>query len=306
MKKNFTVFVPATSANLGSGYDVLGLALDFGNTVDVIVTEKENDIKITIEGEQNKSITDPNKNMFIQSMYKVFEIADCSCPGLHIKAVNQIPLSRGLGSSAATIVGGMLAANYILENKFNEEDIFRMACDMEGHGDNIAPALYGGLTVAYNDGTSHCHYKASLNADLKVILAIPDFYLSTHEAREVIPDNISRRDAVYNIGRTALLMAALLRNDYFLLREAMQDSLHQPYREKLVPGLGNVFAAALDNGAYSVALSGSGPTVIAFVDKEKDTAVVEKEMKAAFEKESISCRTCVTSISNDGSRLLDA
>ncbi len=260
-----TVRVPATSANLGPGFDALGLALRLHNTLTI---EPAPGPEIEIDGEGEKTLPrNPSHLAYQAAMAVAARAAESrSVPAVQafrLKQRNTIPLGRGLGSSAAAIVGGAVAANALLGHPLDQQALIDLATEMEGHPDNVAPALLGGLVVCARtpEGVRWMRLAPPL---LKVVLAVPDYAVSTEEARRRLPARVPFPDAVFNVTRTALLVAALIGGRPDLLDEATQDRLHQPYREHLVPGLTEVFAAARRAGAYGVALSGSGPAVVAF------------------------------------------
>jgi homoserine kinase len=204
---------------------------------------------------------------------------------LELRLVNRIPLARGLGSSSAAIVGGLLAANALLENIFSVDKLVSLAVEMEGHPDNVTPALMGGLCVSVQD-----HYSAwkepTLFAGLKAVVCVPSFELPTKKARAVLPSRVPHGDAVFNIGRTALFLTALKNRQFDLLGPAMEDRLHQPYRAPLVPGLSRVLLGARKAGAYGAALSGAGPSVLAFSSTHKDKSV-GRVMETVFSQQQI-------------------
>jgi homoserine kinase len=260
-----TVRVPATSANLGPGFDALGLALRLHNTVSI---EPADSPEIGIEGEGERTLPRDASHLAYQAAAAVAARAAemGSTPGIRafrITQRNAIPLARGLGSSAAAIIGGAVAANALLGRPLDQQALIDLATEIEGHPDNVAPALLGGLVVCTRAATG-VRWMRLAPPPLKVVLAVPDYPVSTEEARRRLPARVPFPDAVFNVTRAALLVAALTGGRPDLLDEATQDRLHQPYREQLVPGLTEVFAAARRAGAYGVALSGSGPAVLAF------------------------------------------
>ncbi len=260
-----TVRVPATSANLGPGFDALGLALRFHNT---LVIERAPSPEIEIEGEGEKTLPrDPSHLAYQAAMAVAARVEESlgrrPVAAFRLRQHNTIPLARGMGSSAAAIVGGAVAANALLGSPLDQQALLDLATEMEGHPDNVAPALLGGLVVCTRTAAG-VRWMRLAPPSLKVVLAVPDYQVSTEEARRRLPARVPFPDAVFNVTRTALLVAALTGGRPDLLDEATQDRLHQPYREHLVPGLNEVFAAARRAGAYGVALSGSGPAVLAF------------------------------------------
>jgi len=288
--------VPATSGNLGPGFDTIGMAFELYNYIYFDFIPKG--LEIEISGEGVNEISREEDNIVYQAALKVFEKVNFQPEGIKIILENNIPITRGLGSSASIIVGGMVGANEISGRHLSDNEILKMAVDMEGHPDNVAPALFGGITAAVNGLKSVDYIKIFPPKDLHAIVAIPDFQLSTKVARQVIPTMIDRSDAVFNIGRTSLMIGALLKGDLTLFGKMMEDRLHQPYRMSLIPGMRDVFNDAKKAGAISVAISGAGPTLIAFVvgDGEK----VAKAMSEAFSKHKIDSQTLDLHPDNNG------
>ena len=265
------VKIPATSANLGPGFDSLGIALELYNNY--IFKESHDGIKIT--GFEDKY--DYDNNLVYTSMLKTFETIGYSPKGFSIEANIHIPISRGLGSSAACILGGVIGANALAGELLSKEDIFKLATDIEGHPDNIAPALYGGLVASIIDDGEVYFNKVDIHKGLKFVALIPDFTLSTKVAREALPSQISHKDGVYNTGRVALLLSALSNGRFDLLKNGLKDKLHQPYRGKLINGYDKITKKCDELGALGVYLSGAGPTIMAIV--EEDNMNFEKEIK---------------------------
>lgn len=263
MLPRFRVRVPATTANLGPGFDCLGLALDWWNIVEVepIARGLEVDCHYA-HGE----LPCDDGNLVIRAMRQAYRRARAKFPPLRVRIICEIPMGRGLGSSATAIVGGVLAANALLGGRFTPDELLRLATEIEGHPDNIAPALLGGLVIAVREGRELRTVRRPVPRDLQCVLFIPDEELPTRLARNVLPSEVSHEDAVYNVGRAALWIAALQTREWDWLDMATGDRLHQPYRAKLVRGMEALFAAARRAGAHGVALSGAGPSVIAFAN----------------------------------------
>jgi len=253
--------VPATSANLGPGFDCLGLALDLYLSVSCRV--RPDGLAIMVS---EPSIETDERNLVYRAMAAVFASTSQPVPGLAIDIQADIPLARGLGSSSAAIIAGVMLANRILDEPYDRERLLQLALPLEGHPDNIAPAMFGGLVVSGLAGNLVLAERVSLARQPRVALFIPDTPMSTAEARRVLPASYSRADAVFNTGRSALLVAALASGDIHVLRQAMEDRLHQPYRAEIFPALPKLINAALEAGASGAALSGAGSTVIALCD----------------------------------------
>ncbi len=257
--------VPATSANMGAGFDSLGVALDLYNYVSV--EETDGGLVIDIVDKSSDFLPKDERNLIYKSMKILFDKAGYTPRGLHIVLENNVMVTRGLGSSSAGIVGGLLAANEFCGRKFSKEEILEMATEIEGHPDNVAPAIFGGLTVNVSDRGRIRYVKTDVPEDLRFVAFVPEFYLQTKKSRGVLPKNVSMRDAVYNTGRSALLVTSIMTGKYENIRTAVGDRLHQRYRKKLIPHIDALFEKAYNEGALGVYLSGAGPTVIAIVDK---------------------------------------
>lgn len=272
------VQIPATTANMGPGFDTLGMALKLYNIVELDETGRG--LYIDVEGDGADKIPRDASNVVYLAAARVFKQVNYEPAGLKIRIINNIPLARGLGSSAAAIVGGLVAANILTGSKLTEKDILNIATDIEGHPDNVAPALLGGIIVSVQAEGEVKYSKIDPPSKLKCVVAIPDFALPTKLAREVLPSSVSMADAVFNISRSSLLVTALIKQDFNLMSAAMDDKLHQPYRANLVPGMKKVFAAAKLAGARGIVLSGAGPTLIAFCDD--NAAHIAGVMKETF------------------------
>ena len=304
MKVKVQVKVPATTANLGPGFDALGLALDLWNEAEFTCTD-DKQIHITIEGEgADKLPTDAN-NAIVDAALRLYDLAGTSCPGLSAHCVNRIPLSSGLGSSSAAMLTGMLGANALLGNPFNDEEILKLAIETEGHPDNVAPAMLGGLvaSIVYDDHVVSMRLPARAHrSPLHVTIVLPDFDFPTKQARAILPMQVDRKDAIYNISRAVLVTEALRTGDLELLGKAMTDALHQPYRIPLIPGAQSAMDAAHHAGAGAVALSGAGPSLIAFSSKPEPA--IGQAMKRAFESAGLTARIFELGTSNEGAEVL--
>jgi homoserine kinase len=293
------VRVPATTANLGSGFDVLGLALQLYNTFTLTLTP-EPGWRVNLP--PGIDLPTQHNNLVYQAAHQVFKHVGNVPPGLHLSLTVDIPLARGLGSSSSAIVGGLVAANHLTGNTLDREALLAMAVSLEGHPDNVTPALMGGLTLSYTAEAQHRYLHVPFPQDLTVIVAIPDFELTTAYARSVLPDQVSRADAVFNCSRIALLVYALQSQRYDLLATAMDDRLHQPYRAALVPGLVEAIAAAYTAGALGVALSGSGPTLLALA-REAHQAIAST-LQNTFQHHGIACQTRLLHVDTTGAVVL--
>ncbi|MDO4617910.1 MAG: homoserine kinase [Clostridia bacterium] len=257
--------VPATSANMGAGFDSLGVALSLYNTVSV--HETENGIKIENKN-AHEFIPKGENNLIYRSVKRVFDEVGYKEKGLIITQDSEIPMTRGLGSSSACIIGGMLCANVISGRKLTYSDILDLATEMEGHPDNVAPALYGGFCAAVRSKGHTLVKSVKIEKPIEFQAMIPDFYVSTKKSRVALPESVSHKDAAYNAGHAALFSLAMATGDFEKLKVAVKDKLHQPYRAQYIDNMEETFQEAYKNGAYAVWLSGSGPTIIAMCDRE--------------------------------------
>lgn len=251
-----SVRVPATSANLGPGFDVLGLAMDRYNTFTFI-----------------KSHDFPEDNLIYQAYNKVFEYLGEEIVPVEIQVKEDIPQARGLGSSAACIVGGIMGANEILGKPLNKDEILKLATEIEGHPDNVAPAIYGGLVASVMEGENIYTGKVPIKNDLIFIALVPNFELSTSDAREVLPSEIPYKHGIHNVGRASMLITALVTGDNSLIKLGLQDKLHQPYRGKLIPGFDEIISTTYESGALGCYLSGAGPTIMCIADSKDLTFI---------------------------------
>ncbi len=287
------VTVPATSANLGSGFDVLGLALELYNEVEASVAAEG--LEVTVDGEGADALPRDGSNLVVSAMDMVFERAGRRPTGLRVGCINRIPLGRGLGSSAAAIVGGLLAANYLIGEPYSREELMVMAAQREGHPDNVAPAFLGGLVVSVPHEGRLEHIRLNPSFDLNILLVVPEFQVPTASARRVLPSVVPLGDAVFNLGRVALLLAGISSGEYGHLATAMDDRLHQSYRAELVPGMSEAIAAARAAGAAGVALSGAGPSMLAFVPARAEVEVA-RAMEAAFSRAGVRAEAQVVAV----------
>lgn len=296
--KKVSVSTPASTANLGAGFDCLGLALNLRNMVDLWDTGRGGGLEIDVEGEGEDLLPTDDTNLVYRAADRVFARVGKRPAGLlRLHAVNGIPLGSGMGSSAATIVGGLVAANALVEGGLSREELLRLAYEMEGHPDNAAAALYGGLTLVSAAGDELMARPLAV-PPMRVAIALPELRLSTAEARAALPAQVPLADAVYNLGHALLTVQALTGGDEALLRWAVSDRLHQPYRQRLIPGYATVAAEARKAGAVAVALSGAGPSLVAFAAARHDQ--IAAAMQAAFLVNGLKCRTFVLPVDRQG------
>jgi homoserine kinase len=260
-----TVRVPATSANLGPGFDTLGLALGFYDQLDVKVRQ-ESGATVEVIGEGSLDSAAPvatdASNLVVQSIAHAFAHAGVSMPGLNLRAHNQIAHSRGMGSSSAAIVSGLVAAQGILEGlvEFDADTLLRLATELEGHPDNVAPALFGGLTIAWTTEDGPRCKRLLVHRGVSPLVLVPSFTMSTKHARSLQPESVPHEDAIFNVSRSSLLVAALTQSPE-LLFEATEDKLHQDYRAEAMPQTSALIKMLRDNG-FAAVVSGAGPSIL--------------------------------------------
>ncbi len=297
MSQAVRVRVPATSANLGPGFDCLALALDLWNQVELRL--EGDGIRVIVRGEGSDRLPRDETNLVAQAALGLYHAAHIAPPpGLRIECVNRIPLSSGLGSSAAARLAGLLGANALAGEPLSEEEILELAADLEGHPDNVSAALAGGLALSVRAGERLLVRSYAPVLPLPAAVVVPEVNLPTVAARRALPKQAPLADAVFNLGRTALVVEALRSGDLDLLGEAMQDRLHQPYRLALIPGAAAAIEAALRAGASAAALSGAGPGVIAF--PREDPQAVAAAMKAEFTAVGVRARAWILAACQDG------
>ena len=298
IRRSVTVRIPATTANLGPGFDCLGLALNLWNQA--IFSIEKSGLEIEIQGEGQGVLARNSRNQIARSFFSFFESMRLPAPaGLRIQCDNSIPLGSGLGSSAAACLTGLVAANSLSGRQASMQEILCLATEMEGHPDNVTAALLGGLVIVVKDQDEILTRRYDV-PDLHVAVVIPEINLPTEVARAALPQQVPLRDAVFNLGRTALVCDAIRTGDYDLLGKVMVDRLHQPYRLALILGGAQALQAATQAGASAVAISGAGPGLIAFSSQAADK--VATAMAAVFEGYHVACRKLLLSSSNQGAQ----
>ena len=297
--RSVSVRTPATTANLGPGFDCLGMALDWWNDLHVEVSSTP---YVRAIGEGADSLSNAEDNLVYRAAQALFREAGQKPPHLSIVCENRIPLARGLGSSAAAIVGGLVAANALCESPLDSSCLLSMAAGMEGHADNVAPALLGGCRVAVRNGDSILTDEVPVPNGLKAIVLVPEAPMPTRKARAVLSAEVSREDAVFNMGRVALLVNALALGRTENLRVATQDRLHQPARAELFPTMKYVMRAAESAGALCAFLSGGGSSVMALASSRFMT--IGFEMADAADKLGCPASVRITSPSALGAHVV--
>lgn len=296
--------VPATSANCGPGFDTLGLAVNLYNEATYEIT-LEKGFKLEVEGEGAEYLKPFGRNLAFSSFFRVWnQVTGGERIGLKIKMINRIPMSRGLGSSSSAIVAGVHAANELSGNTLSQDELLGIATEIEGHPDNVAPALYGGFTISYMDNGKAHSLRTLPVKPVKFVAVVPERRLATSLARQAIPETVPHHDAVFNSSRTGLLVGALLSGQYEYIGHALEDKLHQPYRAHLIPGLYDVFEAAKKAGAYNAIISGAGSTTMAYVPVDVDAVAVAEAMKAAFNAVGEACSYHILDLDVDGVKSL--
>ncbi len=292
--------IPATSANIGSGFDALGIALSMYNEVEI----EESD-RLEITSLDDVEVPTDEDNLIYRSACRLYE--ECGRPlpeGFRIAQSNVIPMTRGLGSSSACVAAGLLGANYLLGKPLGREELVNIACSIEGHPDNTTPALLGGLTSAAVENGKV--YAVTLHVADKFRFAafIPDFELKTSVARSILPQTVSREDAVYNLSRSALMAGSLATGNVENLRIAVQDRLHQPYRLGLIPGAEGIFRLTYEYGSYATYISGAGPTVMSIISRRYEEEF-ESEMTRELERRGLgNWRMVILDVDSRGAKLL--
>ena len=305
-KNRVVVRVPGTSANCGAGFDCLGLATTIYNYLDLTLL-RGGKVVVESSGEGAENIPRGKKNLTwiaINRLLREVKRED-EFKGAIIRMKNNVPISRGLGSSSTAIVAGLVAANEILGAPLNRQQLLKIATELEGHPDNVAPALFGGFTVSVMENDEVQTFSFQPRIKLKLIVAVPDFELSTRLARKVLPRNVAMKDAIFNVSRASMMIAALLEGREDLLPLALNDALHQPYRKKLVPGMSEVFDAAKSAGALGAVISGAGSCLIAFttararLDEKISAAMVD-----AFKSHDVKARSLILDVDRRGAQVL--
>ncbi len=299
MRERVTVKVPATTGNMGPGFDCLGMALDIWNAVEVEVGPPS----FNIVGEGETTLPRQESNLVHRCFRVPFEEAGEPVPKVSITCRNNIPLGRGLGSSSAAVVGGLVAGNELCGKPLSQERLLELATELEGHADNVAPALLGGCQIVVREDDRLVSVPVPLPEDLRVVLFIPDSPMPTREARQALPSDVPMEDAVYNMGRVALLVRALSTGDLTHLAIATGDRLHQPARQTIFPAMKHLIRAALGAGALGAFLSGAGSTVLALAREREMT--IGYEMADAAVKLALDGTMKVSRPTNLGAHLVE-
>ncbi len=287
------ISVPATCANIGPGFDIFGMAVEFYNYIWI---EESEHFSLSIEGEGKDILPKTKENLMVKALTTVYTE---SLDNLSIRFQNNIPLARGLGSSATAIVGGLFAGNFLSGEKYSKEELLELAIKIEGHPDNVTPAVLGGFTISYREESKNRSVKI-IPPDFDIYLIIPPYVLETEKMRKVLPDTYQREDVIFNMARTSLVTLAVLNGDFSLLKEVLFDRVHEPYRGKFIKGYFELKRILLKEN-IACAISGSGPTISCFsVSKEKD---LKAKIKGYMKELNIEGKIIRTSPSIDGVKI---
>lgn len=286
------VIVPATAANLGSGFDCLGLALHMFNSVTLEPSER---LDVEVVGQGERELPKDGANLVYRAAQSVYEAVGVKMPALRLRLVNEVPLKRGLGSSAAAVIGGLVAGNALNGYPLGDQELLELACRFEGHPDNVCAAFYGGLVVSSLTDGRVALARVPVAAGLRAVAFIPDFHMPTDRARALLPSTVSMGDAVFNVGRASLLVAAMSTGRFDLLGVATEDRLHQRYRRELFPSMHDFFDAARRAGAHGAFLSGAGSTVLALTsgaERQVCEALLEVAKERGIAGQAVTLELC--------------
>ena len=297
MIDDIVVKVPATSANMGPGFDSLGIALDVWNEVRI----SKGPFSIKIDGTGEEELPKDTSNLVYKSFCKVFEEIDEIVPEVKLSCTNRIPLTRGMGSSSAALIGGLMSGNAMAGSPLSTSEILNIGAKIEKHPDNVAPALLGGVQIGIYDQEKLITANVPFPEDLRVVLYVPNQVMPTDQARNILAPKVAREDAVYNIGRSALLVQSLVTGDLQNLKYATQDMIHQPQRQKQFFPMKNIIKAAMEAGAFGAFLSGAGSSILAFTKGREYT--IGYEMADAAMKSGLDGDIIFTSPTSKGAYL---
>ena len=302
-QQKVTVRVPATSANCGPGFDALGLAVTLYNTFTYEVLPGDQ-LELTVEGQGAGFMKASPRNLAFLSFFKLWDKVGARRVGLKVHMQNNIPLSRGLGSSSSAIVAGLMAANALTGNTCSQADLIALATEIEGHPDNVAPAILGGFTISFMDGGEAHSVKLTPAKAFSLIALIPDMPLATAKARAVLPKEVPMQDAVFSMSRASLLIACLLTGHFEKMALALEDKLHQPYRLPLIPGAVEAIAAGKAAGAYQGIISGAGSTLMCYAPADADNQAIGEAMIDAMTQKGLKATFKILNIDYVGAKIL--
>jgi homoserine kinase len=292
-----TVQVPASTANLGPGFDSIGLAIDLWNQASFMLTDER--YTVQADGENAQEVPKDETNYILESFFQLYRHLDeTPPPGVSVRCINRVPLVSGMGSSTAALLTGLLGANAMLGAPLDKFDLLDLATSIEGHPDNVAPALFGGLTIGAIKDDQKVMMHQYLIPVMPILIVLPEVALLTKDARALLPEMVPREDAIFNHSRTPFLIEALRSGNLSLLAEATRDRLHQAYRFPKIPGAREALDVAIEAGALAATLSGAGPGLFVFPgQKRRDIAVA---MVQAFEASGVNARAFHLASSNQG------
>lgn len=296
------VRVPGTSANLGPGFDSLGLALSIYNYIEAEETESGLSIEI-VDAETKEFLPTDEKNLVYKAMKYLFDKAGYNPKGLKLKLKSEVPVTRGLGSSSACIIGGLVCANELSGKKFSNREIIAMATKLEGHSDNVCAAMLGGFTVSVFNKEEIFYYSHKMKGDLKFLLLIPDYAVTTQKARNTLPGYYPKRDVSFNISHASLLVASIISGNYENLLCAMDDRVHEPYRKVFIDGYTKIYNKLKSYGALGTYISGSGPTLVSVVEAE-DADFFYDDIKEYMEKYYPTWTVKLLDADNEGTKVI--
>ncbi len=294
--------MPASSANMGPGFDCMGVALSMYNEVCVEEADSKG-VEIVVLDDSKAFLPTDERNYVYAAMKRVFDKAGKRFGGYRITINNAVPITRGLGSSSAGIVAGVAAANYILDNPLPEDELLNIACDIEGHPDNVAPALLGGFVVSFRDGYRVRYIKSDVSPDLSFGAMIPDFYFQTKKSRNVLPRYVSYKNAAYNVSHASFVAAAFMKGDLSYIGDAVRDRLHQSYRISHIRGGDYVMRLCRRAGADACYLSGAGPTIMSLITG--DSSSFEKNISRVLGGKLRDWHLTMLSADNDGVQVFE-
>lgn len=297
------VRVPGSSANMGPGFDSLGLALTIYNYIEVEETEQGLVIEIK-DAETKEFLPTDEKNLVYKAMKYLFEKAGYTPKGLKLTLTSEVPVTRGLGSSSACIIGGLVAANELSGKKFSSREIMAMATKIEGHSDNVCAAYLGGFTVSVFDKDEVFYYSHKIEGDLKCLVLIPDYAVTTQKARNTLPGYYPKRDVAFNISHTALMVASMVSGNYENLLCAIDDRVHEPYRKIFIDGYQKLYNKLKSYGALGTFISGSGPTLASIVEAD-DAEYFYEDIKEYTDKAFPTWNVKLLDIDNEGAKIIE-
>ena len=296
--------IPASTSNLGAGFDVIGLALNMYLDIRVeALTGGRNEWRFHGEGRGSVLAESPD-NFIIKTLNTVLKKRGVENPGFGIRVRNQIPLSRGLGSSGTAIIAGVIIANYLGKLGMTRDDILTEAVNLEGHPDNVCPSMLGGLmSVLQTENNGIKWIRQRFPKRISLVFVIPDYHVSTKKSRSLLPKAYRLKDITYNMQRVSMLFETIRTRDYELLSHLLEDRLHQRFRAPCIPGMEKVLSIGPGNGLIGLYLSGSGPTVCAFADGNGEN--IAKRISGIFEDENIAVKTSIIKADNKGVRIVE-